>query len=83
MEVHNALLPRLIVGDGTFESSIKQRLEVLGILYCQATKLEKATALYDILQEEGHERISTNDKDFKKVFADACKLVTLTINQLE
>jgi len=82
-EVLNALLPKLFVEDGTFVSSLKQRLEVLGILYCEATKLEKATALYDILQEEGHERISTNDKDFKNVFIDGCKIVTLIINQLE
>ena len=47
--------------------------------------MEKATALYCILQEgglEAHEQISAGDKDLTPVFEKLCKLVTSDIFEL-
>ena len=69
-----------MVEDETFQAPVRKRLEVFGIIYCQGSKEDKAKALYNIIQEEGQDRISISDKDFKKVFADACRLATLIVN---
>ena len=58
-------------------------LKMFSLLHCKHKKpLEKAKALYCILQDGGltaHEQISATDKDLEPVFQKLCKLVTVDL----
>ena len=58
-------------------------LQMFSLLHCyNKKKIEKATALYTILQEgglEAHEQISAGDKDIIPVFTKLCQFVTSDI----
>ena len=41
------------------------KLRVLGILWCNGEALEKATELYDTMQDNDQDKIAASDKDFK------------------
>ena len=54
-------------------------------MHCAGKAMDKAKALYCILQDGGferHQQISAGDKDFEPVFETICKLATANIFDL-
>ena len=45
-----------------------QKMRCVGILWCKGNAIEKATELYEIMQDGGQPTIPCNDKDFKPNF---------------
>lgn len=45
-----------------------QKLRTIGLLWCEGDEIEKASELYESLQDEDAEEIACNDKDFKPTF---------------
>ena len=78
------LLSPQFKGDGQNADQIDVNiLKMFSLLHCNNKKsIEKATALYAILQEgglEAHEQISAGDKDIIPVFSKLCNLVTVDV----
>ena len=81
------LLSQQFKGEGHNADQIDvNTLKMFSLLHCASKKpIEKAKALYCILQDGGfekHEQISATDKDFEPVFLKLCKLVTTDIFEL-
>lgn len=73
-------------GKGTDADQIDvDTLKCFSLLHSQGEPLEKATALYNILQDGGlaaHEMITATDKDFRPCFMRLCKLASKDIFKL-
>ena len=60
-----------------------ERLRTIGLLWCDGDVEEKVLEIYDVLQENGNEKIASNDKDFKKYYYEIIYLSTEMVFQLQ
>ena len=89
---NGSLLSKLLLSDafkadGTPPQGIDaQNLRCFALLHCVGKSIDKARALYEILQGVGglqrHEQISASDKDFGPAFAKICSFASKDIFEL-